>query len=63
MLARQPPPWPARVTGTFYRHACIVLIFLALTVLVTYPQVRGLGTSVPYHSDPYFSMWRLAWVA
>ena len=32
-------------------------------MLVTYPQVRGLGTSVPYHSDPYFSMWRLAWVA
>jgi len=39
------------------------LIFLALTVVVTYPQVRGLGTSVPYHSDPYFSMWRLGWVA
>jgi hypothetical protein len=41
----------------------IAAMFLALTALVTYPQVRGLGTSVPYHSDPYFSMWRLAWVA
>ena len=38
-------------------------MFVALTAVVTYPQVRALGTSVPYHSDPYFSMWRLAWVA
>ena len=46
------------------RHdVAIALFFLAFTALVTYPQVRGLGTSVPYHSDPYFSMWRLAWVA
>lgn len=44
-------------------HVTIALIFLAITVVVTYPQVRGLTTSVPYHSDPYFSMWRLAWVA
>ena len=47
-----------------WRHdIAIVLIFFALTALVTYPQVRGLGTLVPYHTDPYFSMWRLAWVA
>jgi hypothetical protein len=48
---------------TSQHNGTIALIFLALTALVTYPQVRGLGTSVPYHSDPYFSMWRLAWVA
>lgn len=46
------------------RHnVAIVLLFFALTALITYPQVRGLGTLVPYHTDPYFSMWRLAWVA
>ncbi|MCM3879214.1 MAG: glycosyltransferase family 39 protein [Vicinamibacterales bacterium] len=39
------------------------LAFVALTVIVTYPQVLSLGTSVPFHSDPYFSMWRLGWVA
>ena len=39
------------------------LTFVALTGLVTYPQVLSFGTSVPYHSDPYFSMWRLGWVA
>ena len=44
-------------------HALVALLFLGLTVLVTYPQVRGLATSVPRHGDPYFSMWRLGWVA
>jgi hypothetical protein len=53
----------SRVTPAIRRHAAIVLLFFALTALVTYPQVRGLGTSVPHHTDPYFSMWRLAWVA
>ena len=37
--------------------------FAGLTVLLTYPQVREFATSVPYHSDPYFSMWRLGWIA
>jgi hypothetical protein len=52
-----------RLTRRLQHHGAIALTFLALTALITYPQVRGLGTSVPYHSDPYFSMWRLAWVA
>jgi hypothetical protein len=39
------------------------LTFIVLTAIVTYPQVLSLGTSVPFHSDPYFSMWRLGWVA
>jgi hypothetical protein len=37
--------------------------FAALTSLLTYPQVRDFTTGVPYHSDPYFSMWRLGWIA
>jgi hypothetical protein len=44
-------------------HALVLVAFLTLTALVTYPQVTHLGTSVPYHSDPYFSMWRLGWVS
>lgn len=47
----------------FRVNVCVLLAFFALTAIVTYPQVTGLGTSVPYHSDPYFSMWRLGWVA
>jgi hypothetical protein len=39
------------------------LTFVVLTALLTYPQVRDFATSVPYHSDPYFSIWRLGWVA
>jgi hypothetical protein len=44
-------------------NLAIALAFIALTAIVTYPQVQGFATSVPYHSDPYFSMWRLGWVA
>jgi hypothetical protein len=44
-------------------NIAVFLMFLVFTALLTYPQVMGLGTSVPYHSDPYFSMWRLGWVA
>ena len=39
-----------------------LLFFATLTALLTFPQIRDF-TSVPDHSDPYFSMWRLAWVA
>ena len=49
----------------FVRRANLaaVITFAGLTVLLTYPQVREFATSVPYHSDPYFSMWRLGWIA
>jgi len=39
-----------------------LFLFAALTAVATFPQIRDF-TSVPYYSDPYFSMWRLAWVA
>ena len=51
------------LTARFHATAASSCLFSRSPLLVTYPQVRGLGTSVPYHSDPYFSMWRLAWVA
>ena len=54
---------PSIGAATLRLNVAIALTFAALTVLVTYPQVRGFATSVPYHSDPYFSMWRLGWVA
>lgn len=46
----------------FRLNIAVFLAFVALTVLATYPQV-WLVRSVPYHADPYFSMWRLGWVA
>jgi hypothetical protein len=45
------------------RAVSVVLGFVALTVVITYPQVAGFTSAVPDHSDPYFSMWRLGWVA
>jgi len=34
-----------------------------LAVFVTWPQARHMSTSIFSHHDPYFSIWRLAWVA
>lgn len=39
------------------------LILVALTVVVTWPQALHLATAVPDHDDPFFSMWRLGWLA
>jgi hypothetical protein len=39
------------------------VVFIALTVVVTWPQAAHLGTYVASHHDPLFSIWRLAWVA
>ncbi len=42
----------------------IVGLFSALTVVMTYPQIRGMGTHVAFNDgDALFSAWRLAWVA
>lgn len=46
-----------------YRLVTLFVLFAALTSIVTYPQVTGLTTLVPFNSDPYFSMWRLGWIA
>jgi hypothetical protein len=44
-------------------NLAVAVAFAALTCLLTYPQVTHFATAVPDISDPYFSMWRLAWVA
>jgi hypothetical protein len=38
-------------------------VILALTALVTWPQIRYMSARVGAHDDPLFSIWRLAWVA
>ena len=41
----------------------VVAAFLvALTVLLTWPQVLYLGAKVANHGDPFLSMWRLQWL-
>jgi hypothetical protein len=38
-------------------------LLLALTMIVTWPVALHLGTRVPGHDDPLFSIWRLSWIA
>jgi hypothetical protein len=37
--------------------------YIALTIVVTWPQVRFLSTYAADHHDVYFNMWRLSWFA
>lgn len=39
-----------------------VLFLIALALYVTWPQARHLRDAVVWHDDPFFSMWRLAWI-
>ena len=41
----------------------MALLFVALTVVMTWPQVEYLGTRARQHQDVYFNMWRLRWFA
>jgi hypothetical protein len=45
------------------RFAAILVLFTALTVVMTWPQARYLATHASDHWDVYFNMWRLAWFA
>ena len=57
------PPMLQRTIRWIRRDAPIVLLFVCFTIVATYPQIRGFTTDVPYHTDPYFAMWRLGWIA
>ena len=41
----------------------VLLLFAALTVLMTWPQARHMATHVPDSDDPLLSIWRISWVA
>jgi hypothetical protein len=62
------PPGTAPIRGRvrFYAVYSVVVVaaFSALTLVMTYPQVRYLGNGVSTDDgDALFSVWRLAWVA
>jgi hypothetical protein len=40
-----------------------ILFAIGLAVFVTWPQALHMGTSIFSHHDPYFSIWRIAWIA
>ncbi len=63
------PAHPASETTTLGHRgagvrasAVVTLLFVALTVVITWPQVAHLA-SIPDNVDSYFSLWRLGWIA
>jgi hypothetical protein len=50
------PPFRREVAGAF-------ALLTALTVILTWPQALHLGSHTVRHDDPWFSIWRLSWVA
>src|SRR5579859_212788 len=38
-------------------------LFALLTIVMTWPQARVIGTAATPHQDVYFNMWRLEWFA
>ncbi len=53
------------MTAFCSRHplACASAGVALLTVVLTWPQAAQLGTAFAAHQDPYFSTWRIAWIA
>jgi len=45
------------------RGAAVALLFVALTMWMTWPQVATLNTRVWDADDPLLSIWRLSWIA
>jgi len=50
-------------TASWRRGAGVLLLFLALTALFTWPQVTLMRHALIAHQDPLFSAWRLGWVS
>jgi hypothetical protein len=44
------------------RRLCIPALFALLTVVMTWPMARVLGSRSVEHHDVFFNVWRLAWV-
>ena len=58
-LSRQHLP----IASAASRFAAILVLFTALTVVMTWPQARYVATHASDHWDVYFNMWRLGWFA
>jgi hypothetical protein len=49
--------------GNAARSAGVALLFVALTVAMTWPQAARLSTQVHDSDDPLLSIWRISWIA
>ena len=45
------------------RSAAIALLFVLMTIAMTWPQARYMGTRVHDSDDPLLSIWRVSWIA
>jgi hypothetical protein len=45
------------------RGAAVLALFMALSVVYTWPQVKYVRTGMIAHFDPLFSAWRLGWIS
>ena len=45
------------------RAVGVTAFAVCLAVFVTWPQALHIGTSIFSHHDPYFSIWRISWIA
>jgi hypothetical protein len=56
--------WPRLpIASAASRFAAVLVLFTALTVVMTWPQARFVATQASDHWDVYFNMWRLGWFA
>lgn len=51
------------VSATRKHSAGVALLFVVLTVVMTWPQAAGLSSRVYDSDDPLLSIWRLSWIA
>ena len=45
------------------RSAAVALLFIVLTIAMTWPQAASMGTRVYDADDPLLSIWRISWIA
>ena len=51
------------MSASWSQVPAVILLFFALTVLMTWPQAAHMATHVGNSDDPLLSIWRMAWIA
>jgi hypothetical protein len=51
------------MSASRFRTLAVALLFVGLTVVMTWPQARRLSTDVINSDDPLLSIWRISWIA
>jgi len=51
------------VRSSTLRSAAVALLFIVLTIAMTWPQAASMGTRVYDADDPLLSIWRISWIA